>query len=175
MELNQEDLWTEVENHPTLFLHESIDWEFPNLDQKLPPIQIMSINASDPHFFEILGEHFKTMTQIEKGLWSSIGSIGFLAIILTPLICFCICPNCLRKLVPNFCSDCCFKKIDNKIFNDEEIQLGLALLRANQNDQIQTPSAPPSAPRNDLPISPDIQVVRQLFNQFQMEPITQAE
>ena len=53
LELNHKELWVKVDNNPTLFLHQLIDWEFQDLDQNLPPIQIMSNNASNPHFFEL--------------------------------------------------------------------------------------------------------------------------
>ena len=170
LELNNEELWVQVDNNPTLILHQLIDWEFKNLNQDLPPIQIMSNNASDPHFFELIGELFKTMSKIKIGLWGSLGSILFVVLILAPLDCFCVCPGCLRKIVPNFCSECFLKQIDGQIFTNQEVELG-------QNETVQTPSATnfetqTEQRNNQLPVSPDIEVVRQLMQSFQMEPIT---
>ena len=100
-------------------------------------------------------EHFKIMGSIESGLMGTLGSIFLITFCLTPLICFFCCPKCQKQCIPRICCECFHKRIDNRIFKQNEVDMALALLRNNQptNAQNQQPTAP-TAPFYDSIIVP---------------------
>jgi hypothetical protein len=133
-----------------MFFLQALDWSFEPIKQTTS-INLWSSDTTNPHIFEIISEHLKSMSPIESGLWSTLAVIIIVTILGIPILCFCLCPSVLKACLPGCCSSCLFKKVNDKIFSQRELTMALALLHA-QND----PSAP--APENvNLPLNPMIE------------------
>ena len=125
-----------------------LDWSFEPWTKTIPPVKLWSSNPSDPHIFEIISEHLKSMSPIESGLWSGLAVVILVSLLSIPAFCFCFCPGALKMCMPACCSNWLFKHIDDKIFNNRELCMALAIMQA-QN----TPSAP-VAEAESLPLNP---------------------
>ena len=88
------------------------------------------------------------MSPIESGLWSSLAVVILVSILSIPAFCFCLCPGVLKACMPACCSNCLFKQVNDKIFNNRELRMALALMHAQNN-----PSAPVAESFN-LPLHP---------------------
>jgi hypothetical protein len=139
-----------TDHHPQTFFLQSLDWSFEPWTQQIPSVNIWSTDTTNPHIFEVISEHLKSMTPIESGLWSSLAVIIVVSLLSIPICCFCLCPSVLKACMPTCCSNCLFKTINDQIFSHRELTMALALLHP-QND----PSAP-AAENVNLPLNPMI-------------------
>ena len=147
--LQGENIWVHTDSHPKTFFLQALDYSFEPTKQTTS-INLWSSDTTNPHIFEIISEHLKSMSPIESGLWSTLAVIIIVSLLGIPILCFCLCPAVLKACMPGCCSNCLFKTVNDKIFSQRELTMALALLHA-QND----PSAP--APENvNLPLNPMI-------------------
>jgi hypothetical protein len=130
--LDGEDVWVHTDSHPKTFFLQALDWSFEPTKQTTS-INLWSSDTTNPHIFEVISEHLKSMSPIESGLWSSLAVIIIVSLLSIPVCCFCLCLAVLKACMPGCCSNCLFKTVNDKIFSQRELTMALALLHA-QND-----------------------------------------
>ena len=117
-----DNVWKHVDSHTNTFFLQALDWQFEQ-NKQVPPPNLWSTTTNNPHIFEVIGEHFKALSPIESGLWSSLAIVILIVILSIPVLCFFLCPRMLKVCLPQCCINCMFKQINDKIFSHRELSM----------------------------------------------------